>query len=520
MTDEERLLLLLSYKKKALRSQSNLIDFCEFVSPSPDHPNDVSKSLYLPQKYHIALAQALEKVEMGLISRLIISLPPRHGKSELASKMFPSWFMGRNPHKHMILATYNEKFSWDFGRKVRGVMKAPEFAQVFPQTALKYGATAVDRLEVDGGGALFFTGRGGTVTGRGGDLILIDDPIKDRKEADSPAIREHLWDWYNQVIKTRLMTKAGAVVLIQTRWHEDDLIGRLTDPSNPSYNAAEAKKWHIIDLPALALEDDILGRKPGEALWPERFDEVYLESARVADARGFQALYQGRPTPEDGAFFHAQDLRTYDKTSDLPDNLRIYIASDHAVSTEQNRDKTCLLPVGVDEDDNIWVLPDVYWKQAPSDQVVEAMLHMMQQHKPVFWWAEKGHISKSIGPFLRKRMREERVYASIIEVTPTVNKQARAQSIHARMSMQKVYFPSFAKWWPDARNELLKFPQGLHDDFVDALAYIGLGLGLQRPTPKQVMEAKKENRLTYGWLKKQSDLDRRRRQAASDTAGW
>lgn len=521
VSDEDKLLSLLLRKKKISEARDGLMPFTKYMLPSPDFPEDVTESLYQDERHHHAIASALEAVEAGLITRLIISVPPRHGKSELASRNFPAWYLGRNPSKHIIFGTYNEKLSWDFGRNVRDILMKPQYRQVFPNAQLKAGAAAVDRLELTEGGVMFFTGRGGSATGRGGHLLLIDDPIKDRKEADSRTIREALWSWYNQVIKSRMMTKSGAIVIIQTRWHEDDLIGRLTDPANPNFSAAEARKWHIIDLPALAYENDVLGRKVGQALWPERFDEQYLRDFQQSDPRGFQALYQGRPAPDEGVFLKADDIRTYGSMKDLPprDQLTFYAASDHAVSTAEGRDLTCLLVAGVDRDDNIWIMPELFWKRAPTDEVVEGMLHTMKHFQPVFWWAEKGHISKSIGPFLRKRMLETRTYCSIIEVTPTADKQARAQAIAARMAMGKVYFPAFAKWWGDARNEMLKFPQGLHDDFVDALAYIGMGLTLQRRAAP-VKTNNNPDRMTFGWLKEQSNRQRALDKAREDTRGW
>jgi hypothetical protein len=147
---------------------------------------------------------------------------------------------------------------------------------------------------------IFCVGRGSAITGRGAHLILLDDPIKDRKEADSLLIRDGLWNWYNQVLRTRLMNRTGTIVLINTRWSEDDLSGRLVDPLNPHYSIEEARLWRSIDLPALADDDDVLGRQPGEPLWPERFDAEYLKQIRASDPRGFQALYQGKPSPREG----------------------------------------------------------------------------------------------------------------------------------------------------------------------------------------------------------------------------
>ncbi|MCX7899416.1 MAG: phage terminase large subunit, partial [Methylocystis sp.] len=341
----------------------------------------------------------------------------------------------------------------------------------------------------------------------------IDDPLKDRLEADSPTKREQVWSWYNQALKTRLMSHRGWIVIIQTRWHEDDLVGRLTDPSNPSYSASEGKKWKIIDLPALAGDNDVLGRAPGEALWPERFPESYLHELREADPRGFQALYQGSPTPEKGNFFAADRIRTYNKPTDRPPDseLRFYAASDHAVSLKQDRDKSCFMVVGIDADDNIWVMDDIEWGRFETDVAVDKILRLLKKYRPLMWWAERGHISKSIGPFLRKRMHEERIYAAIDELVPVIDKKARAQSIAGRIHMGKVYFPSFAPWWMGARDEMLKFPYGAHDDFVDALAWIGLGLSIQHVAQRRKPKPEEPKGLTLGMIKKQTrDLENRK----------
>jgi hypothetical protein len=242
-------------------------------------------------------------------------------------------------------------------------------------------------------------------------------------------VREKLWQWWLQVLRTRLMDSTGTIVIVQTRWAEDDLVGRLIDPMNPYYNVEEAKSWRKIDLPALAEDDDVLGRAPGEPLWPERFTKDYLEEIRATDPRGFAALYQGRPGPKDGAFFKTEDLVGYNKMDDVPafHKLRFYGASDHAVSTERVADKTCLMIVGVDEKDNIWVMPDVVWARLDSNQAVEGMIALMKKYKPQFWWAEGGAITKSIGPFLRKRMLEKQVFCAVDPINPG-RRQAAARA--------------------------------------------------------------------------------------------
>ncbi|CAB4145454.1 Archaeophage PsiM2, terminase large subunit [uncultured Caudovirales phage] len=465
---------LISIKK----AKNSILDFTRLTMPSPEDPDNTDLSRYSAAKHHEVICAALEEVEAGRIQRLIITMPPRHGKSELASRRFPAWFLGKDPYRHMIFATYNDEFASDFGRHVRDTMKSDVFKQAFPLCKLKAGSQASDRISTEEGGIAVFVGRGGSLTGRGADLLVIDDPIKDREEADSKTLRDKLWGWFTDVAMTRLMTAGARVVIIMTRWHEDDLVGRLIDPKNSYYVPEEAANWKVLSLPAIAVDDDPMGRKNGEALWPERFDLDFLNQAKRLNPKGFSALYQGSPSPDDGDYFKREWLKFY-MPSELPRNLRIYVSSDHAVSTDQERDATCLLPVGVDDEDNIWILPDVWWRRADTETVVEGMIDLMRRRSPLMWWAESGHITKSIGPFLRKRMSERSIYCAIDEVVPTKDKQTRAQSIRARMSMGKVFFPRFATWWPDAQDELMKFPSSSHDDFVDALAHIGMGLDKQ-----------------------------------------
>lgn len=501
------------------KAKTDLIEFAKLMKPVTGNESDPRVSTYETAKHHVYLAEKLEKVAAGKIKRLIINMPPRSGKTELASKLFPAWYAGKYPNRSMILATYNERFSFDFGRAVRNFMKHPAFKQIFPNSKPKKGAMAANRLELAEGGLLVFCGVGGSITGRGGDCLLIDDPIKDRQQADSQLERDKAWTFFNQVFRTRLMTDEGSIMIITTRWHPDDIVGRLTDPTNSYYDKEEAEQWEVIDLPAFAIEDDPLGRQPGDVLWPSRFGADYLENLRRADPRGFSALYQCRPSPEEGAFFQADWLQEY-KPADLPSNLRYYIATDFAVSSDKVRDKTCILPVGIDEKQNIWVLPDVWWHHGNSDQVVEAFVNLVAKYKPLMVWGEKGQIAKSLGPFIRKRMAERGAFAPIDETHPAVDKQARAQSIAGRMSMGKVYFPVYAPWWGLAKDQILKFPQVAHDDFVDALSLIGLGL-LKLHVPKGQRAPETSNRPgTFGWLISQSKRQTRMVNMASQSEGW
>lgn len=491
------------------RARKDLIDFTKLTMPDQADPSNSDLSRYHDKRFHRVLAAALEQVECGKMPRLIVTFPPRHGKSELTSRRFPAWLAGRDPYRHIMFATYNQPFAEDFGRDVRKIMREPSYAEIFPDAGLQKGEAASDRLRTEAGGMLVFVGRGGSSTGRGADFLIIDDPLKDRAEADSASTRDELWDWFNDTASTRLMSDTGAIVVIQTRWHEDDLVGRLTDPENPKCNRDEAKAWHIFNVPALAEENDVLGRAPGEALWPERFGVDYLEGFRRRNPRGFSALYQQKPAPEDGNLYTRDMFRTYKSRGEIPKQLRVYAASDHAVSTKQENDKTCILIVGVDTEGVIWLL-DAWWKRAKPDVVVDAMLELIGRWKPLLWWAEGGHISKSIGPFLDKRMRETGKFCAIIQLHPAQDKQTRAQSMIGRMSLGMVKFPEFAPWFAEAQSEMLKFPSARFDDFVDAMSMVGLGLGdMAVASRARADESKFPKSGTMGWVKWAANRDKR-----------
>lgn len=481
--DLDARLALLRRQAKALEARENLLTFTQFTMPDPEDPNNIDLSRYEDERFHRVIAADIDRFLRGellnddgsVCVQLIFCMPPRHGKTELATKRLAAKYVGANPMHSVAVAAYSDTLAQEFGGDTRAIINTPQYKQVFPSLRLRRGGNAKDNLETTEGGRVIFVGRGGALTGRGAHLLLIDDLYKDHEEARSQAIRDQAWNWFTKVAMTRRMGKK-LVLITMTRWHSDDVIGRLTDPENANYNAVEAKKWKIIRLPAMAEDDDPLHRPAGEPLWPQRYDLDFLLSQQRLDPLGFAALYQQRPTVADGVLFRRETIQYYDT---LPDNCRFYAASDHAVGTNQRNDPSCLLKVAVDPQDNIYLV-ECDWRRMSADVAVEAMLVMGGgSQRPLLWWAEKGHISMSIGPFLRKRMLETGAYINLVEVTPAKDKEQRAQSIAARVATGKVYFPRNAAWTPQAIDELMAFPNGNHDDFVDAFAYIGLGLQSQ-----------------------------------------
>lgn len=487
-------------------ARDNLLPFLQLTMPDDKDPEDASKSRYQITPQAILLCQIMEKVERGELKRVAVSIGPQFGKSQIISRATPAWSIGRNPYINQILGSYNQDFANEFGFEVRNIVQSQVYKQVFPEAALMKGGTAKDLLMTTVGGKSAFVGVGGSGTGKPADRFTVDDPYRNAEDAGSESFREKVWQWFNGVVFSRCHD-GTAIVIVHTRWNLDDLIGRLCDPQHPErkgrYKGLE-KRWTYFNLPAvvddpkladalgLKLEVPSLelfptpgdyeavieqfGRKPMSALWPGRKSLPLLAEAKQSDAYTFNALYMGHPAPDDGDYFRKENLVEYER-EELPKDLRMYGASDHAVSSKQRRDYSVIGCVGVDPHDHIWVMPDVVWQRMPTDRMVEELIAQFRIHKPGLWWMEDELISKSFGPFLFKRMAEERVFTtSVAPVRPGKDKETRGRAIQGRSAMKMVHFPKFAPWWPAARGQLLTFPHGANDDFVDWLSLIGLGL--------------------------------------------
>lgn len=460
------------------RARHQFIDFVRYVRPS-----------FVVSKHHLLMCDYLQQVFAGKIKRLIIEAPPRHSKSDCASRLFPAFWLGNKPTDHIIGAAYNADFATDeFGRKVRNLLLEDAYQTLFPETTLSGDSKAANRWNTAQGGHYYATGVGASVTGRGGHLIVIDDPLKGQEEASNKATRDNLWKWYLDDLYTRQFPEA-AIVLIATRWNLDDLTGRLLEAQRTG-----GDKWKRLRLPALAEEKDILGREVGQALWEDWFPLPALEALRAnMSPRSWSALYQQNPLADEGVYFKEDWLIDFDLHNFLSTHiythaegkLRIYGTSDYAVSGEGG-DYTVHLIIGVDAYDNLYVL-DMWRQQATSDVWVESCIDLMGKWKVHEWLEESGQIEKGIGPFLSKRMHERRIYCLRTQKFSSRDKEQRARSIQGRASMGKLFVPHRAPWYSDFLIECTRFPVYKTDDIVDALSLIGRVLDDVRPgqAPKQ-----------------------------------
>jgi predicted phage terminase large subunit-like protein len=390
----------------------------------------------------------------------MVLMPPGSAKSTYASVLFPPWFMGRNPEAAILAISNRTELAERFSRRSRNLVSLERYRNVFGFGCAEDSRSA-GNWENGRGGELFAAGVGSAIAGRRADLGLIDDPIGNREDADSERIREKQWDWYVNDFTTRL--KPGArQILIQTRWHEDDLGGRILE--------READAWRVIKLPMEAGTGDPLGRHPGERLWPEWFTEHMVSDAK-RDARSWSALYQQEPAPEEGTFFKREWFSEY---LSLPSQVHYYGASDYAV-TDGDGDYTEHGIFALDFNDDLYLVD--WWRdQCPSNEWIEAQCDLIARYRPLCWFGEKGVIEKAIAPALKQRMIERRTPCRLEWLASITDKPSRARPFQARASMGRVHIPKHAGWWGDLNRQLMQFPAGKYDDGVDVCSLIGRGL--------------------------------------------
>jgi len=414
------------------------------------------------------LEQFSRDVEEKKSPRLMLFMPPRHGKSTLASVAFPAWHIGRNPQHEFISCSYSGSLAMAFSRKVRGMLREDGYKSAFKSRLDPTSQSAEAWLTTAGGGYVA-AGVGGGITGKGAHILLIDDPVKNREDAESQNNRDSNWDWYTSTAYTRL-APGGGVLVILTRWHDDDLAGRLLTQGEEG-----GDDWEVVRYPAIAEEAEEF-RSVGDALHPERYDvEALHRIERAVGPRDWSALYQQNPVADDGDYF-TRDMIKYFERDDIDlDRMKFYAAWDLAIGKNDRNDYTVGMIIGVDEEDNLFVC-DVVRGRFDGLEIVEQILDLYETWKPSMIGIEKGHIEMALGPLLEKRVQERGLYEAYFKDLKTGrrDKEARARAIQGRMQQGKVFFPRDEIFTGPLIAELLRFPNGVHDDQVDTLSWLGL----------------------------------------------
>ena len=460
---------------------------------------------YIPGWVHEDICRRLERfsreVEEGKSPRLMLLVPPRHGKSEIASRMFPAWHLGRCPDHEFIACSYNVSLAMSFSRKVKETISDPVYEAIY-DTRLHPDFQAAEEWAIKGHrGGYVAAGVGGGITGKGAHILTIDDPIKNAEEAGSADLREKLWEWYTSTAYTRL-APGGGVLVIQTWWHDDDLAGKL---QNAMKADPEADAFEIVRYPAIAEHDEYLDpetdlivdappaldaqplRLKGEALHPARYDLRRLNQIkRTLPTQWWSALYQQNPVPDEGMYFTKDMFRRTSAPS--KDACYVSVAFDFAISEKQQNDYTVGTVTLLDSDDMLHFVDRVRFKSADADFIVKAIVSLCKKwHNPsIQLGLEDGQIYRALSGPLKREMARQRMYPSLQLLKPITDKQSRARTLQGRMQQGLVSFCDQADWYDQMRTEMLRFPSGVHDDQVDSAAWNAIMVATRQPPRKQV----------------------------------
>jgi len=442
-------------KARRILASRRILNFTQFTFPR-----------YTADPFHVSLAQAIDRVVDGELKRLMVFAPPQHGKSELVSTRLPPFWLGRHPDLPVILTSYGGALAFRNSRAARGVVEEPSYGQIFPSIRTDPNSRAVDRWKIDRHrGFVVAAGVGGPITGHGAGIGIIDDPVQSWAQAQSSTFRDSVWEWYQGTFRTRIW-EGGAIVLIMTRWHQDDLAGRLL--------LDQGADWTVLHYPAVCddPDNDPLGRREGEPLSPSRYSIEELESIKEdVGPSVWTAEYQGRPAPPEGAFFKV-DLIQW--VMDMPPDPTKVVRYWDLAATEKKMGRDPDYTVGSlwSQDGHMFTFRDIVrgqWRpKEVESQVLQTTLldHRKYGDKYTIVIEEEpgaagkhlvDHYTSLLAGF---NIKSERASGS---------KPVRAQPLSAQVEAKHVQWV-IAPWNNDAMTEFRFFPVGLKDDIVDSSA--------------------------------------------------
>lgn len=443
------------------QARANLIDFSIATDPR-----------YQDTWFHETLASifqgVVERVERGEDVRIILECPPRHGKSELATKKFPAWVLGQHPEWPVIVASYSGDLATEFGRGTRDIMNDPIYQTIFPENSarLNPSTTAAANWKTNKGGGYTAVGVGGAITGKGFKIGIIDDPFKNREEADSKTIRDARWDWYRSTFYTR-GEGGNAIIVINTRWHLDDLTGRLQKHQEEQEKSGEEHydKWEVVNFPAIAIEDEDF-RKRGEALWPDKYPiEKLLVTKNSLGMYEFSALYQGRPISSENQEFKESwvKYRTREEVEAL--DTRKFATIDPGGKKLEN-DETGIIRNYVDRQNN-WNLSSM-GVHFGSDELLKYIFKLHDEGFEEIGIEETVYL-QAVKPFFDIECRKRNKFPNITSLKHyEVSKHARIRSLIPRYESGSVYH--IVGECGELEEQMFTFPKGARDDVIDAAA--------------------------------------------------
>lgn len=425
-------------------SRESFLCFCQTITPT-----------FQVAKHHEIISKALRPIIKGESKRLLFSLPPRHGKTFMTTQHFPAWFLGHFPEKNVISTAYNQSLAEDFGIFVKNMMISDKYQEIFPHVTLDVSSKSRKRFHIKDGGNYYAVGRGGPITGRGGDLIIIDDLIKDDSEARSETYRKSMIEWWKNTLFTRLMPNAS-IIAVMTRWHEDDLIGYLLKNSK--------EPWEYVKIPAISNDN--------EALWPERYSiDTLLSIKKEMGVKAFQGLYQQEPMADEGYIIKKDWIQRYSEAQKPKVFEKFIMSFDLTFKGNTSSD----FVVGQ------------YWGKVKSDFYLIDMIRGQWDFTETLSKMKAFFVKypDSTNIVIEDAANASAVYSTIKEKVsgvrlwkPQTSKEARLSAISPLFEAKNVYIPENDKY-DIVVGELLGFPNASHDDTVDACTMALLNLKKQ-----------------------------------------
>ena len=465
------------------RARNSFAGFCRYVTP--EEP---------PAKHHELICDAADRIISGETKRVMLFMPPGSAKSTYATVKFPAYYLGKLSKKGVICASYNDTLATQFGKRTRNLIKLPETQSVFNGLRLSTDSQSKGEWDTSDGGFYFSVGIGGGVTGRRADLGIIDDPIRGRKDADSQLVRDNAWSWYLDDFRTRLKPGA-AIILIMTRWHEDDLAGRILPDDwggeSGKVVSRDGEEWEVICLPAQAGENDVLGRMPGEWLWLDWFSEDWWEQTKATVTNGgksfrsWNSLYMQTPADDEGSFFRREWFNRFDLGEEP--NTSNYQSTDFATKDDDG-DYTELGIFGIDNDNRLWVL-DWWYNQSTTDVWIDEQLTQYKEYDCYAAFGETGQIRRAVEPFQKMRSRARKIYPRLEWIVRSGDKASMARAFQGMAASGMIHIPR-CEWGDRLINQLCAFPNGKHDDAVDVCALMGMAVQTAHPAIVRASEIK------------------------------